>query len=143
MRFAVVIVLLAALGVAPSNVAQAGEPRRAQAVETDRAFSGPGWRFRDVENFREQFVRDQRRFRRQGGQQSIVVVPQVVVVSPGRCWQDGYWSYQWVPQSYPYSTWVPGQWSPDGLWIEGHYQQAWYEGGYYQPFWVEGYWTRC
>ena len=91
--------------------------------------------------FREQFFRDQQRFR--PDQRTIVVAPSVVVVSPGRCWQDGYWSYQWVPQSYSYSAWVPGQWSPDGGWIEGHYEPAWYNGGYYQPLWVAGYWTGC
>jgi hypothetical protein len=72
-----------------------------------------------------------------------VFVPQVVFVSPGRCWQSGYWSYQWVPQSYSYSTYVPGVWSPDGTWIPAHYEPGWYNGGYYQPLWVEGYWSDC
>ena len=30
--------------------------------------------------------------------------PVFVFVSPGRCWQPGYWTYQWVPQTYTYST---------------------------------------
>ena len=140
MRVALVLALLVTVIAAPLAVAEAGQ-RRAQAVETDRAFSGLGWRYRDVENFREQFFRDQQRFR--PDQRTIVAAPSVVVVSPGRCWQDGYWSYQWVPQSYSYSAWVPGQWSPDGGWIEGHYEPAWYNGGYYQPLWVAGYWTGC
>lgn len=73
----------------------------------------------------------------------VVIVPQVVFVTPSRCWQAGYWAYQWVPQSYTYSTWVAGQWSPDGYWIDGHYAPSVYQSGYYQPLWVEGYWTRC
>jgi len=72
-----------------------------------------------------------------------VIVPQIVFVSPGRCWQSGYWSYQWVAQSYSYNTWVPGVWSPDGYWIAAHYEPGWYDGGYYQPLWVEGYWAGC
>ena len=90
MRVALVLALLVTVIAAPLAVAEAGQ-RRAQAVETDRAFSGPGWRYRDVENFREQFFRDQQRFR--PDQRTIVVAPSVVVVSPGRCWQDGYWSW--------------------------------------------------
>jgi hypothetical protein len=73
----------------------------------------------------------------------IIVISQAIVVSPGRCWQPGYWTYQWVPQSYSYSAWVPDQWSPDGLWIAAHYEPAWYDSGYYQPFWVDGYWLGC
>jgi hypothetical protein len=73
----------------------------------------------------------------------IVVISQMIVVSPGRCWQPGYWMYQWMPQSYSYSAWVPGEWAPDGFWIAGHYEPAWYDGGYYQPLWVDGYWLRC
>ena len=139
MRLTLVLALLIAVLGAP--VAEAGA-RRAADVPTDRAFSGPGWKFRDVENFTLQYQEQQRRIRQQGNG-SVLVVPQVVVVAPGRCWQAGYWDYQWVPQSYSYTAWVPGQWTPDGSWIEGHYQPAWYSGGYYQPFWVEGYWTTC
>jgi hypothetical protein len=78
-----------------------------------------------------------------GANGPVVIVPQVVFVTPSRCWQAAYWTYQWVPQSYAYSTWVAGQWSPDGYWIEGHYAPSIYQSGYYQPLWVEGYWTRC
>jgi hypothetical protein len=141
MRVALGLVLLAAALAVPFAAADAGD-RRVQHVVPDRAFSGPGWRFRDVDNFREQYRQEQRRVRHDGNG-SVVIVPQVVVVSPGRCWQDGYWDYQWVPESYAYNAFVPGQWSTEGFWIEGHYQQAWYEGGYYQPLWVPGYWTRC
>ena len=141
MRRALVLALLITAVAAPLAVVEAGE-RRAEHVVPDRAFSGPGWRFNDVENFRRQYFQDQRRIRRDGGA-PIVVAPQAVVVSPGRCWQDGYWDYQWVPQSYAYNAWVPGQWSAEGSWIDGYYQQAWYDGGYYQPLWVAGYWTRC
>ena len=140
MRLALVLAVLATVLAAPVARAEPGA-RRAEQVLPDRAFSGPGWRFRDVENFRQQYYQDQRRVRRGDG--TVIVVPQVVVVSPGRCWQEGYWTYQWVPQSYAYNTWVPAQWSPDGLWIEAHYAAAWYGGGYYQPLWVEGYWTGC
>jgi hypothetical protein len=69
--------------------------------------------------------------------------PVFVFVSPGRCWQPGYWTYQWVPQTYTYSTWVPGQWSADGYWIEGHYAPSQVSSGYYHPLWVEGYYASC
>jgi hypothetical protein len=139
MRIALVLVLLGAVLATP--LAADAADRRVQHVLPDRAFSGPGWRFRDVENFSLQYRQEQRRARHDGG--PVVVVPQVVFVSPGRCWQDGYWNYQWVPQAYSYNAWVPGQWTADGLWVEGHYEPAWYSGGYYQPLWVAGYWTRC
>jgi hypothetical protein len=74
---------------------------------------------------------------------SVIVVPQTVVVTPNRCWQPGYWTYQFVPQYYTYSTWVAGQWSPDGRWIDGHYAPAQYSSGYYQPVWVGDYYTSC
>jgi len=141
MRFAVVLAMLVAAVAAPWSAVGA-EPRRVEHVQPDRAFSGPGWRFREVENFRRQYFQDQRRVRRDAGA-PVVVVPQVVAVSPGRCWQDGYWDYQWVSQPTSYNAWVPGHWGPDGLWVEGHYEAAWYDGGSYQPYWVGGYWTRC
>lgn len=50
----------------------------------------------------------------------------------------GAWSYLWVPQSYTYTVWVPGQWSPEGTWIAGHYAPQTYSTGYYQPIWVPG-----
>jgi len=83
------------------------------------------------------------RDRRPGHHRPVIVVPQTVFVTPHRCWQPGYWTYQFVPQSYTYSTWVAGQWSPDGRWIEGHYAPAQYNSGYYQPLWVGGYYTSC
>ena len=64
-------------------------------------------------------------------------------MTPGRCWQPGYWTYQWVPQTYTYNTWVAGQWSADGYWIDGHYAPSQYSTGYYQPLWVEGYYSGC
>jgi hypothetical protein len=78
-----------------------------------------------------------------GNFRPVFVVPQTVYVGPSRCVQPGYWTYQWVPQTYTYSAWVPGQWSPDGRWIDGHYAPAQYTSGYYQPLWVEGYYTAC
>jgi hypothetical protein len=141
MRLALVLALLAALVVTPLTGVEAGQ-RRAEHLQPDRAFSGPGWRFRDVENFRRQYFQDQRRFRREGGA-PVIVVPQVVVVSPGRCWQDGYWDYQWVPQATSYNAWMPGHWGPGGLWVEGHYETAWYDAGAFQPYWVGGYWAPC
>src|SRR5262245_3188818 len=87
--------------------------------------------------------RDGDRDHRPGHQRAIIVVPQTIVVTPNRCWQPGYWTYQFVPQYYTYSTWVAGQWAPDGRWIDGHYAPAQYSSGYYQPLWVEGYYTSC
>ena len=80
---------------------------------------------------------------RPGHQRPGIVVPQAVYLAPSRCWQPGYWSYQFVPQSYAYNTWVEGQWSPDGQWIAGHYAPYYYNTGYYQPLWVEGYYSSC
>jgi len=77
------------------------------------------------------------------GSRPIIIVPQTVYVNPSNCWQPGYWSYQWVPQTYTYSQWVAGQWSPDGYWIEGHYAPGQYSTGYYQPLWTEGYYSSC
>jgi hypothetical protein len=86
---------------------------------------------------------DRRHGHRPGHHRAVIVVPQTVFVSPSRCFQPGYWTYQWVPQSYAYTTWVPGQWSPDGRWIDGYYAPSQYTTGYYQPVWVEGYYTAC
>jgi hypothetical protein len=74
---------------------------------------------------------------------SVIVFPQTVVVGPSPCWQPGYWTYQWVPQTYTYSTWVAGHWSPAGYWIDGHYAPSQLSSGYYHPLWVEGYYTGC
>jgi hypothetical protein len=94
----------------------------------------------------ERFDGDRRghdRPRHPGHQRPVFVVPQTVFVTPGQCWQPGYWAYQWVPQTYTYSTWVAGQWSPDGSWIDGHYAPSQVSSGYYQPLWVEGYYSAC
>ena len=80
---------------------------------------------------------------RPGHHRRVIVVPQTVFVTSSRCWQPGYWAYQWMPQTYSYSTWVAGQWSPDGYWIEGHYAPSQVSSGYYHPLWVEGYYTGC
>jgi hypothetical protein len=80
---------------------------------------------------------------RPGHQRPVFIVPQTVFVTPGQCWQPGYWTYQWVPQTYTYSTWVAGQWSPEGYWIDGHYAPSQYSTGYYHPLWVEGYYAAC
>jgi len=80
---------------------------------------------------------------RPGHHRPIIVVPQTVFVTPSRCWQPGYWTYQWVPQTYTYSTWVAGQWSQGGYWIDGHYAPSQYSSGYYHPLWVEGYYSGC
>jgi hypothetical protein len=88
----------------------------------------------------EHFDRDRGGHRRHGHRHHR---PAVVFVAPSRCWQPGFWTYQWVPQAYTYSTWVQGQWSPDGRWIDGHYAPALHHSGYYHPFWVEGYWASC
>ena len=73
----------------------------------------------------------------------VLVVPAPIFVTPSRCWTPGYWSYQWVPQTYTYNTWVPGQWAPDGSWVPGHYAGRPYNTGSYHPYWVEGYWRDC
>jgi hypothetical protein len=74
---------------------------------------------------------------------NVIVLPSPVVVVPGRCWTQGYWAYQWVPQAAPYQHWVAGHWSPAGTWVPGHYQTHYHQSGYYQPYWVEGYWSGC
>jgi hypothetical protein len=84
-----------------------------------------------------------RRPDRPAPRQSVIVVPQTVVVAPRHCWQPGYWTYQWVPQTHTYSAWVPGHWSADGYWIEGHLAPSQVSWGYYHPLWVEGYYTGC
>jgi hypothetical protein len=86
---------------------------------------------------------DDGRFHRPGHQRPIAVIPPIVYLSPNRCWQPGYWTYEWVPQTYTYSTWVDGQWSTDGYWIDGHYAPSQYSTGYYQPLWAEGYYAGC
>ena len=74
----------------------------------------------------------------------IVILPQpVYVVVASRCYVAGRWSYQWVPQSYGYNTWVPSQWSPEGTWIDGHYETRISTSGYYQPYWIEGGYADC
>jgi hypothetical protein len=80
---------------------------------------------------------------RHHGHHRRVVVPQTVFVAPSHCWQPGYWTYQWVPQTYTYSTWVAGRWSPEGYWIGGHYAPSQVSSGYYHPLWVEGYYRAC
>ena len=131
MRLVIVLALLAAAHATPLGPAVAGERHHGRDVPTDRAFSGPGHRFRQPWEDRNGHGRH-----RHGPST-------VIVVSPSRCWQAGHWSYQWVPQAYSYNTWVAGHWSPDGRWIDGHYAPAWYSGGYYQPLWVEGHWSHC
>jgi hypothetical protein len=74
----------------------------------------------------------------------VVVVPQpVVVVSPRRCLEPGYWAYNWIPQSYVSNAWVPGYYDFNALWIEGHYEPRAYTWGYYQPYWVPERWAHC
>jgi len=127
MRFAPALALVVVIAAMPP-AARAADVRAAFTVSRDRPAVAPRTANHD----------DRRRQER-----TIVIVPQIVFVSPGRCWQSGYWSYQWVAQSYSYNTWVPGVWSPDGYWIAAHYEPGWYDGGYYQPLWVEGYWAGC
>lgn len=74
---------------------------------------------------------------------NVIVLPSPVVVVPGRCWTQGYWAYQWVPQAAPYHVWVAGHWSAEGSWVPGHYQTHYHASGYYHPYWVEGYWSAC
>ena len=76
--------------------------------------------------------------RRFDGRPVFVVPPPVYVVGPSTdsCVAPGYWTYQWVPQVYTQSIWVPGQWSPDGTWIDAHYEPRSLSTGSYQPLWV-------
>ena len=67
----------------------------------------------------------------------VYVVPTPVYVAPS-CYLPGRWDYQWIPQTYSYSVWVPGAWAPDGAWIDGHYEARLYWTGYYQPYWIDG-----
>ncbi len=133
MRLALVLALITTLVSTPLAAVASDAPGASQ-VQPDRERTRADRRVPGFSTPAEAFRRHER---------PVFVVPQLVFVSPGRCWQAGYWSYQWVPQSYSYSTWVAGQWSPEGDWIEGHYEPAWYTTGYYQPLWTEGYWTRC
>ena len=74
----------------------------------------------------------------------VVVVPQpVVVVSPRRCLELGYWTYNWIPQTYVSNEWVAGYYDSNALWIEGHYAPRAYTWGYYQPYWVPERWGSC
>lgn len=68
----------------------------------------------------------------------IIVVPRPVfiVTSPACHWTPGYWTHQWIPQSYTQELWVPGAWSPYGTWIEGHSESRTVSGGYYQQVWA-------
>ena len=73
----------------------------------------------------------------------VIVSPRsVFVVAPyavaSTCYVPGHWTYQWVPQTYTYNTWVDGYWSPYGTWIDGHYEPQVYSTGYYQQIWVDG-----
>jgi hypothetical protein len=74
---------------------------------------------------------------------NIVVFPQPVYVAPNRCWYQGHWTYQWVPQWVAYNAWVDQQQSPDGDWVGGYYERRWYPSGSYQPAWVDGYYDAC
>jgi hypothetical protein len=139
LRLALVLALIAVTAATPL-AAQAGDVRASLGITNDRrppagapSVGVPG----DPRSRTFDARRPDRRER------TIIIIPQIVFVSPGRCWQSGYWSYQWMPQSYSYTTWVPGQWSDDGSWIDAHYEPGWYSSGYYQPLWVEGYWIGC
>src|SRR5262245_44279064 len=78
------------------------------------------------------------RFRRHPLKQgTVIVAPAPVYVVPSQCYIPGYWNYQWIPQAYSYSEWVPGQWAPDGSWIDGHYEARLATTGFWQPYWVD------
>jgi hypothetical protein len=67
----------------------------------------------------------------------VIVVPQTTYVIQRQCVSPGYWAYQWIPQTYSYTSWVPSQYAPDGAWVDGHYEPRYYNSGYYQPYWVD------
>jgi len=68
----------------------------------------------------------------------VVIVPRpVVIVTSSPCqWTAGYWTYQWIPQSYTYQVWVPDGWLADGSWGGGHSELRTVSTGHYQPVWV-------
>jgi len=68
---------------------------------------------------------------------TVIVAPAPLYVVPSQCYVPGYWNYQWIPQAYSYSEWVPGQWAPDGSWIDGHYEARLAMSGFWQPYWVD------
>ena len=74
---------------------------------------------------------------------NVIVAPLNVFVfapyaAPSSCYVPGYWTYQWVPQTYSSNVWMDGQWTPAGTWIDGHYEQRVYSSGYYQQIWIDG-----
>jgi hypothetical protein len=134
MRLALAFMLLTTMATAPL-AAHAAEVRTASGVSTDRPATPPRGPV--------PLPGDRSGGARRDHDRTTIIIPPLVLVSPGRCWQSGYWTYQWVPQSYSYSAWVDGQWSADGYWIPSHYEPVYYSGGYYQPLWIDGYWMGC
>ncbi len=66
-------------------------------------------------------------------------VPQTVIIAGApaySCSTPGYWTYQWVPQVYSTTVWVPGQWAVDGSWVDAHYESQSVATGYWQPIWI-------
>ncbi|HEU5320340.1 MAG TPA: hypothetical protein VFX28_06040 [Methylomirabilota bacterium] len=112
----------------------------AAPAEADGRRGGPAPHRRDLHG---RFHGKQLHGHGHGHGSKVIILPQPVYVVPSRCWTEGSWAYQWVPQTYAYNTWVPGQWSPEGTWVEGHYEARYQTGGQYHPYWVPGYWTGC
>ena len=72
-----------------------------------------------------------------------IVVPRPIYLAPRRCWAQGAWTYQWVPQSQVYYAWMPGHYNTDALWVEAQYVPRVLQSGYWQPTWIEGRWVDC
>ncbi|MBI2219381.1 MAG: hypothetical protein HYU51_19050 [Candidatus Rokubacteria bacterium] len=70
----------------------------------------------------------------------IVSSPVIVVSPPARCWNPGYWTYQWTPQATTTHAWVPGYWATNGAWIDGQWHPQTVTTGYWQPVWVPDEW---
>jgi hypothetical protein len=72
----------------------------------------------------------------------VIIVPQPIYIAPSQsCHVPGYWTYQWVPQTFWQTVYVPGYWAADGTWVQSHYAQQPYATGTYHPVWVPEQWA--
>jgi hypothetical protein len=67
---------------------------------------------------------------------------QPAAVSTVGRWVPGYWSWEWVPQTYTYQVLVPGHYNAAGVWMEGQYENRVVDNGYHRRVWVDGYWAQ-
>ena len=57
-------------------------------------------------------------------------------------WVPGYWSWEWVDQTYTYQVLAPGHYNDAGVWVEGQYENRAVDNGYHRRIWVDGYWAQ-